>query len=578
MLRYLSLFFFFLFAGSTAAQINAPDLQCVRNDTLFWELPVNTCGAFTSYDIYFSTSPAGPFDNLSSINNVTTDFFFHNNPAGETFFYYMVTEANCPGLPQLSSDTLNNESPERSPINYVSVVDNGSIEIEWTPSSSPEVTNYIIYRTSPLGALPIDTVDTSETQYLDLMANPVGQSESYFVLAMDACGNTSVFDLPHFTVFLETTVDPCDRSVRLDWNRYRNWPQGIREQQVLVSLNNDPFVVAATLSPLDSTFTFTNTVDGAYYCFAINAVAEGSGAESRSNQSCLSLNIVEPVRDLFLQNVSITDDNQVELTWLWNDNAEVASVAFEEGESSGALSIIGGYNPSNNLNNQTTRTVPEADPNSSRQFYRLTVTDDCDSIARSNIVPSIHLSGLPLADQSNQINWTALERENVIVENYDVYRVIDGMTSYATTLDPNITQFTDDAIDITNPAEANICYYVVANAIVTTPQGEEIAISSQSNTTCVEQFSDLIVPNAFVPEGVNKEFKPRLVFGADVDYEMRIFDRWGKQVFESTNPDQGWNGRDGFFYYPAGVYTYIIRITQTNGRIVEKQGVVALLR
>jgi hypothetical protein len=567
----------FLFTGPLVAQINAPDLQCVRNDTLFWEIPTNTCGPFSSYDIFFSTAPTGPFNPLASITTPATDLFFHNNPAGETFYYYMVTDANCPGEIQLSSDTLNNESPERSPINYVSV-NNGLVEIEWTPSSSPEVTNYIIYRTSPVGALPIDTVDANATQYLDLTSDPLGQSESYFVLAMDACGNTSVFDLPHFTVFLETTVDPCDRSIRLDWNRYRNWPQGIQEQEVWLSTDNDPFVLIETLSAQDSTYTFRNTNDGAFYCFYINAIAEGTAAESRSNERCLTLNIVEPVRDLFLKNVSVTDDNQVEFTWTWNDNAEVAGVAFEEGESSGALSIIGGYNPSNNINFQTTRLAPEADPTNGRRFYRITVTDDCDSTAISNVVPLIHLSGFPLPDQSNQITWTPLGREGAIVDDYDIYRIVDGQATYTNTVAANVTQYIDGAIDITNPAEANICYYVVANATVITPQGEIMPIASQSNTTCVEQFSDLIVPNAFVPEGVNKEFKPRLVFGTEVEYEMRIFDRWGKQVFESFDPNRGWNGRDGFFYYPAGVYTYVIRITQTNGRTVEKQGVVALLR
>ncbi len=577
MTRYFSLLFFLLFTGTVVAQINAPDLQCVRNDTLFWELPVNTCGAFNSYEIFFSPTAGGPFNSLTNITNPTATFFFHNNPAGETFFYYMVTNANCPGEPQLTSITLNNESPERSPIDFVSV-NNGLVEIQWTPSTSPEVTNYIIYRTSPIGALPIDTVDASLTQYLDLTSTPGGQSESYFVLAMDACGNTSVFDLPHFTVFLETTVDACDRSIQLDWNRYRNWPQGIQEQEIWISTNNAPFELLTSLSATDSTYTFEDTNDGNFYCFYIAAIAEGTAVISNSNTRCLTLNIVEPVRDFFLENVSVTDNNEVEFTWTWNDDAEVANVAFEEGENSGALSILGSYDPGNNLNIQTSRIVPEANPTQGKRFYRLIATDDCDSTVNSNIVPSIFLMGTPLANQSNQLDWTPLDRLETIVEDYDLYRIVDGAASYMATVDPTVNQYIDAGIDITNPDESNICYYVVANARVTSPAGEEISITSQSNTTCVEQFSDIIVPNAFVPEGVNKEFRPRLVFGTEVDYEMLIFDRWGKQIFVSTTPSQGWTGRDGFFYYPAGVYTYIIRITQTNGRMVEKKGVVALLR
>ena len=100
----------------------------------------------------------------------------------------------------------------------------------------------------------------------------------------------------------------------------------------------------------------------------------------------------------------------------------------------------------------------------------------------------------------------------------------------------------------------------------------------QPHQHCIEQLSDILAPNAFAPEGINKEFKPRIVFGEMVDYRMEIFDRWGKRIFVSTDQEIGWTGKDGFFYYPSAVYVYIIRIVQTNGRTVEKQGNVILIR
>ena len=212
---------FFFFGQELSAQIFPPDFQCVRNDTLFWEIPTNPCGPMNNYDIFFSTNINGPYVLLDVVGDITSTSYFHNNPTNQTFYYYMSTDATCPGEIALTSDTLNNESPERSPINLVTVNGN-SVAINWTPSPSREVTNYIIYRTSPIGALPIDTVDASVVNYLDLIANPEDKTESYFILAMDACGNTSVFDLPHFTIFTETVVEPCDQSIRVNWNRYMN--------------------------------------------------------------------------------------------------------------------------------------------------------------------------------------------------------------------------------------------------------------------------------------------------------------------------------------------------------------------
>ncbi|MBK7872077.1 MAG: hypothetical protein IPJ74_16070 [Saprospiraceae bacterium] len=47
-------FFIFSNIDKTNAQIAAPELICVKNDTLFWNIPNNTCGAFRAYNIYFS--------------------------------------------------------------------------------------------------------------------------------------------------------------------------------------------------------------------------------------------------------------------------------------------------------------------------------------------------------------------------------------------------------------------------------------------------------------------------------------------------------------------------------------------
>lgn len=568
----------FLFLGNEAkAQVFPPDFQCLRNDTLFWELPVNTCGTFNSYDIFFSTNINGPYTLLDAVTDINATNYFHSNLLGETFYYYMQTNLNCAGEQVLSSDTLDNESPLRSPITLVTVNGN-TVEISWNSSPSPEVTHYIVYRTSPIGSVPIDTIDSSLNNYTDFGADPNNQSDSYFILAMDFCGNTSVFDLPHFTTYVESTVDVCDQSILLDWNKYRNWNNGIDNQEVWIATNNNPFTLLTQLSAQDSTYLFTDTNDGDSYCFYIKTTEQNTGIESFSNIHCLTLNIVEPVRDLFLKNVSVNDANEVEVTWQWNNDAEVASVEFSERSSGDDFNLIDSYNTGNSIASETSRILSDADPVSGPRFYQIKSFDDCDSTLLSNEVSTIHLVCIAQNNQTNLLNWTAFERPDGQVESYDIYRIVDGISSYVETVDNNTRIFTD-AVDISNPDEATLCYYVVANATVTGLGGLEESIRSQSNTFCVEQFSDILVPNAFAPEGINKEFKPRIVFGESVaNYQMQIYDRWGKKIFESLNQDLGWKGRNGIRYFPGGVYVYTIRITQTNGRVVEKKGSVVLIR
>ncbi len=577
-MRFLfSIIVVLFFSLEVRAQILPPDFQCVRNDSLIWELPINSCGAFIAYDIYISTNENGPYTLLTSINNPSIGTYFHNNPSGETFYFYLQTNADCPGEPILQSDTLDNNQPIFSPITNVSV-SNNQVEINWLSSTSDEVTNYIIYRTTPIGSLPLDTVDASQNTYIDLTANPQGKIESYFILAMDICGNTSIFDLPHFTIFLQSDYTPCGRSIHLNWNKYRNWLNGIEKQQIWISTNNSSFSLLTELSNSDSSYVFTETNDGDSYCFFIKATEHITGLESISNTHCLNLDIFEPVRTLFLKNVSVNNDNLVELTWLWNDDAEVNEVEFLERAKNESFNTLSSYTLPAIIDTETTQVANGSDPTPDQRFYQVKSIDDCDSLRYSNEVASIHLLGLARNNQTNQLSWTPFDRVEGTIENYDIYRIVDGISSYVETVDGTTTLFSDP-VDISNPAEANICYYVIANASIVLPDGSEMSIASQSNTICVNQLSDILAPNAFVPEGFNKEFKPRIVFIEEtIDYNMQIFDRWGKKVFESDNASQGWTGNNGHFYYPAGVYVYIIRITQISGRVVEKRGTLALIR
>ena len=87
------------------------------------------------------------------------------------------------------------------------------------------------------------------------------------------------------------------------------------------------------------------------------------------------------------------------------------------------------------------------------------------------------------------------------------------------------------------------------------------------------------IPNSFTPngDGYNEKFVGK---GLGIDkFEIIIYDRWGVEIFSSTDYNKGWEGRyKSGKYVPTGVYVYRVSIVGESGRTIQKIGIVTLLR
>ncbi|HTF03905.1 MAG TPA: PKD domain-containing protein, partial [Bacteroidia bacterium] len=105
------------------------------------------------------------------------------------------------------------------------------------------------------------------------------------------------------------------------------------------------------------------------------------------------------------------------------------------------------------------------------------------------------------------------------------------------------------------------CYQVVLT--VTTPNG---CSDSISHPVCLDPDISIYVPNAFTPNGNghNDVFLPS-TYGVDpAKYQLWIFDRWGNQIFTTTNINEGWDGRANAGTEICQVDTYVWRIVATD--------------
>ncbi len=98
----------------------------------------------------------------------------------------------------------------------------------------------------------------------------------------------------------------------------------------------------------------------------------------------------------------------------------------------------------------------------------------------------------------------------------------------------------------------------------------------------IEPVVQFFLPNAFTPnyDGKNEVYKPKgLSLGVSF-YSMTIWDRWGEKVFETGDPDEGWNGSKNNTGQdlPVGVYMCVLQYRDARNRPNELREFVTLIR
>jgi len=92
------------------------------------------------------------------------------------------------------------------------------------------------------------------------------------------------------------------------------------------------------------------------------------------------------------------------------------------------------------------------------------------------------------------------------------------------------------------------------------------------DTTCnyidVTPLFTIYVPNAFTPNSssdLNDVFKPVFSGERPETYHFEIFDRWGERIFETDNPDVGWDGTYKEELVQRGVFVWRIELERDEG-------------
>jgi gliding motility-associated-like protein len=589
--RVSILLFFSIFQLSNfliAQNIPAPVVQCISTNqatgdiTINW-LPytVNSCGPFVEFQILVSTNINGPYSVVGTVTNPTATSYVHlGNGTLFDWYYRIVAVHNCPGVVSDTSAPAAEEVLDVPMMDYVTVLPNGDVQINWKPSTSSQTAGYIVYYFLGGGlANAIDTVlGANITTYTDVGAATGTGSIKYSVAAFDACGNRTLINPnPHNTIFLLQSSSGCSGTVDLRWNLYQNWPSGTQYQIETVIDNGAPSITQ-TLPDSSTGFNYpSDQITGDSVCFRIVAVHTGGTPQSYSNQVCLGVDFIRSTAFNYLRNLTVNNTGDVELNWIIDTTADLNYYIIKNSTDNTAFVRVDSVSATAPFSFQNNYTDVNAKTDIQPSYYKIESRDDCGFTKESTIGKTIYLEAEFSNNTTVYLQWNEFQLEFANVLNYTISRVINNVPAPIQTVGPLELSFEESIANAVSDA-GQFCYVIEAEYTLSLPGFSAETLTSTSNIKCVEQEPVIYVANAIVPSGKNKVVKPVLLVPNVKEYEFSVFDRWGKELFTTTALTAGWDGTNKGEQLPFGTYTYRVRVLSQQGKELIKKGTITLVR
>jgi gliding motility-associated-like protein len=193
----------------------------------------------------------------------------------------------------------------------------------------------------------------------------------------------------------------------------------------------------------------------------------------------------------------------------------------------------------------------------STQYFSATATNACGSVSDSALVTVLPL---PAVDAGP---------DQVISGGATAALDGSGAASYVWTPASSLSCSTCED-PVASPA--------VTTTYVVTGTGANGCTRTDSVVVEVVENAVVWLPSAFSPnaDGYNDTF---MVYGSGIEtMSLRVFDRWGNLIFESTDPLVGWDGTYKGKLLPRATFGWVLTGTLTNGESMDLNGNVTLMR
>lgn len=524
--------------------------------------------------LYYEDTISHPYCTITSFEyrvrfvTITPETGISNVPAPVSLFDFK-------NNPELISDLV------------VSINSNREPELYWKKVINDDIQAYEIRRFNGFNWTTITTLPADSGHYVDkTVPDGCNTSYEYAIYTVDRCGNKNA-DFPEDvsvqTIVLNLPViGDCERLAKLSWNPYSHIPDGLGGYKVYRMVDYAAPVEVVNIkdtliTAYNDAFNFENGHTYTYYVEAYNADSVYSSYSCQLGWKYTGANVADSI---YISSVSVNNDSYIGVMYYSNPDETVKSLVLERSDDGGAsfhtvdsAFVTIGFMPQQGTLNDTS-----ADVHSQSYYYRLVAIDFCGTNRiYSNISRSIFLQ-CSATETENSLDWNSYESWLQGVDVYQIYRTMNGEPAsgelIASIDPPAITSFSDPFTNIDPNKEA--CYYVRTQENPGNPYLDNAV--SISNTCCIIKNAEMYMPNAFHPGGAsNYRFRPIPSFVDPSSFTMTIFNKWGQQIFETTDIINGWNGLVDGQLVPPGLYSYIVKYKSVGGDENTKRGTVQVI-
>lgn len=462
----------------------------------------------------------------------------------DTQLTYIVKSSISETSNPVSAVLKDTKGPIEPQVNSVTITSNGGVEIRWDASISSDVSTYQAYRKE--GNTFLQYASVSGLFFQDNpggnnFINPCENIVTYVILAVDGCDNSSSGATPGIignyltplnTILLEKeTASSCDKKVNLKWNAYNNAMPALTEYRVEESVDGAAFSTIATIPPSSPLqHTIEDHEVGKEYQYRITATNN-----SIYSQSCVvTFTPSYTIPEIVINNVTVKEDSYVSVSYSIKDPASDGKIVVYRGIDEGELTEYMEVDGTGSFDDM------DVDVDNQKYTYQIIAYDACgNKLSESNKLGTIVLTLVVLEDYKN-IGLTI----NSDYTNHTFLRFNDAVSTIIST-----GSTATDNIGLNNSLNT---YYVVEvnNADGTVSRSNSVQLPSRIKT-----------PTAFRPGGKFPLFKPYLQ-NIKSTYLFIIYNRWGQELFRTTNPEVGWKGENS----QPGAYAYRISYIDANGK------------